>query len=537
MKRELSDFRPLRPGEAEYVEKLAAEDWDAERFVRIGDGKLPDEGDAARTLRGDFVRFLALGGGPGAAPPETGLRLRGGLIEGELSVEGCRDLRDVELTDCRFDAAPILRGASVNLLILSRSVLPGLRADRLETRGGVFLRGSRFSGEARLAGARIGGDLSCQDARFASGKDKDVALTCDGARVEGNVNLTAVVAQGQISFAALEIRRSLVLSGGRFVRPARNPVALRLDGASVEGTLFQRSDMRPRRPRREVRFQGVVELTAARLGTINDDPGSWPERRGALRLDRCTYGAFTGGRTPVDADSRLAWLDLHDPATVGADFQPQPYEQLAKVLRETGHAEDARRVLIAKEAKQRAARRARASAGLRPALWIRDQLLRVTVRYGRVPTLAFAWLFGLWILGAAVFHDAAEAGAMKPNNPFILRSPEWAFCAHPDGEAVIAREKNPTGTGRSEDGHRTRIDCFLAQPEAQPFPRFDVWAYSADTLFPLVDLEMQDHWIPDETHSWPYAEATRAYLWIHVGLGWALSLLAVAGFSGIAKSD
>ena len=534
MKRELSDFRPLRPGEAEYVEKLAAEDWDAERFVRIGDGKLPDEGDAARTLRGDFVRFLALGGGPGAAPPETGLRLRGGLIEGELSVEGCRDLRDVELTDCRFDAAPILRGASANLLILNRSVLPGLRADRLETRGGVFLRRTRFDGDVRLPGARIGGDLVCRDARFR--KSGDHALNADGATIDGSVYLVGLDAVGEVRFASARIGRNMVLNGGRFGN--RKGVALRLDAIQVDGTMFQRGYRRRHgAPLEPARFEGVQEMTAARFGSVNDDPGSWPERCGALRLDRCTYGAFTGGRTPVDADSRLAWLDLHDPATVGADFQPQPYEQLAKVLRETGHAEDARRVLIAKEAKQRAARRARASAGLRPALWIRDQLLRVTVRYGRVPTLAFAWLFGLWILGAAVFHDAAEAGAMKPNNPFILRSPEWAFCAHPDGEAVIAREKNPTGTGRSEDGHRTRIDCFLAQPEAQPFPRFDVWAYSADTLFPLVDLEMQDHWIPDETHSWPYAGATRAYLWIHVGLGWALSLLAVAGFSGIAKSD
>ena len=29
----------------------------------------------------------------------------------------------------------------------------------------------------------------------------------------------------------------------------------------------------------------------------------------------------------------------------------------------------------------------------------------------------------------------------------------------------------------------------------------------------------------------------RMYLWLHIALGWALSLLAVGGFSGLVKSD
>jgi hypothetical protein len=59
----------------------------------------------------------------------------------------------------------------------------------------------------------------------------------------------------------------------------------------------------------------------------------------------------------------------------------------------------------------------------------------------------------------------------------------------------------------------------------------------------VVELEMQEHWIPDEPQSdgLPWHERigvwTRAYLWLHIALGWALSLLAVAGFSGLVKSD
>jgi hypothetical protein len=46
---------------------------------------------------------------------------------------------------------------------------------------------------------------------------------------------------------------------------------------------------------------------------------------------------------------------------------------------------------------------------------------------------------------------------------------------------------------------------------------------------------MQDYWIPDEgTARGAWA---RGYLWVHIAVGWALSLLAVAGFSGLVKSD
>ena len=46
---------------------------------------------------------------------------------------------------------------------------------------------------------------------------------------------------------------------------------------------------------------------------------------------------------------------------------------------------------------------------------------------------------------------------------------------------------------------------------------------------------MQAYWLPDDTTgrgAW-----VRAYLWLHIAMGWALTLLAVAGFSGLIKQD
>ena len=396
-----------------------------------------------------------------------------------------------------------------------------LTADRLETQGGVVLDGAVVQGEARFLGARLGGDLSCDGARFK--REGGEALTADRLETRGDVFLRGAVVQGEARFPGARLGGTLDCDGARFEREGGK--ALFLQGAEVAGAFFLREGASVR---------GELDLSGARIEHINDDRACWPGP-GDLLLDRCRYGAFIGG--PVDARSRLDWLALQDEAQFGQDFWPQPYEQLAKVFREMGHAADARAVLIRKEKLQRRARRARMTPPGRALYALRDGLLAVTLRYGRAPMLAGAWLLALAVIGFALFDVAAQHGAIKPNTGYTLRAPEWVACGAAMGETVHDPATGETLKGRREAEHGTRLDCFLAQPEGRNYPRFDAAIYSLDTLLPIVDLEMQDFWIPDETADWPYAEATRWYLWLHIGLGWGLSLLAVAGFSGLVKSD
>ncbi|MCK4713064.1 MAG: hypothetical protein KAT26_09315, partial [Marinosulfonomonas sp.] len=194
-----------------------------------------------------------------------------------------------------------------------------------------------------------------------------------------------------------------------------------------------------------------------------------------------------------------------------------------------GHGDDARAVLIDKEKRQRADRRAR--------LWrtymredyywhsIWDWVLGVTVRHGRQPLLAFVWLFGFWFIGGYIFATAAQNDAIKPNDVRILRSAEWVACA-PDYPRSDALNKNTS-----------QLRCFLDQPEAASYPRFNAAIYSADTLLPIVALEMQSFWIPAEKAQSAWGKYARYFLWLQIISGWGLSLLAVAGFSGLIKSD
>ncbi len=576
--------------------------------VVLGDGVPESDAGDDRRVRASFIRYLALGGCEACRPGEKGVQLRGALIVGDgdpraetqgLDLEGCTLKGDLGLLACRFPEMPLLRGAALPNLYLNDSVLEaGLSADRLEAKGGVFLRRVAAKGEVRLLGATLGGNLDCEGAQFTALTDEagdpgdafsgdrleakgDVVfesvvakgavrllgatlggdLDCAGARftaltnragnpghafaadglvVRGCVFLRGVVAQGEVRLAGATLGGDLSCTGATFEGcrqdSGRRGRALDVAGADVAGSLFWRAG---------ASAVGPLDLMAASFGSINDDPRCWPAKD--LMLNRCRYGAFTG--EGVSGRERIDWLSRQDPGRWGKDFWPQPYEQCAKVLREMGHRSDARMVLIEKERLQRQVKRdgidrelafwrwrrdrAPRDLGFAPfedrviGHWLRlrlhqawDGILAWTIGYGYRSELAVIWAAGLILFGALIFGMAAGKGAIKPNTPVVLRSAEWVECR--DG-------------GTLRNGQATQLACYREQPEARGYPAFNAFIYSADTFLPVVSLEMQGYWIPDERA--PGGVFARVYLWVHIAAGWALSLLAVAGFSGLVKSD
>ena len=236
--RKLEDF-----GELSAAEQQVRDELDTGELIELGDGEVPPE-DAGpeRQLRARFVRWLALGGDEDHRLHEKGLRVSGALITSDgpagagtpgLDLEGCEIARDLGLLDCRFSDPPLLRSARLQNLFLNRSALPGLQAGGLETRGIVSLANAKFTGKVELTDSRIGSDLACE--------------------------------------------------GTEISNPDRG--ALIANAAKVTGRFFLRKN---------AKIDGVLDLSGADLGAINDDPACWPTSPGDLILNRCRYGAFLG---------------------------------------------------------------------------------------------------------------------------------------------------------------------------------------------------------------------------------------------------
>ena len=526
---------------------------------------LPREGDADCAIRAALLRLILVGAADAPRLPENGLRLSGAWITGVLDLQGCRIPTDVAFADCRFDATPNFQSAMLDSLLLDGSVLPGLKARWLEARGSVNIRlamvdgpidmrGARLDGEVVLDGStlhgagmaldvsfiRTGGDLTMRHGCVqgyvkASGAQVSgdliltgasvahpdgVALAANRVRIDGDVELSAARIFGETSMIRAQIGGDLRLDGGVFTAPGA--LALTLNRASIKGALFLR---------RGASVDGALGLSGAYASVVVDEPASWP-KQGDLLLNRFRYDGFIGG--PVDAPTRLLWLARQSPERWGEDFWPQPYEQLSGVLREMGHAQDARLILYEKERLQRRCGRRQAKTSvLRALLGVRDAVLAVTIGYGLNPLLSIVWLITIWLAGVALLASVEAAGDLRPNSAVVLRSPEWVLCGAPAFSEVYLPSLNQTRAGLAFPGD-PQMRCFLAQPEAHAFPHFNKWVYSLEAMLPGLQAGQHDYWSPDTRVQLGYV--AKLFEYCQRVAGFALGLLAVAGFSGIVRS-
>jgi hypothetical protein len=166
-------------------------------------------------------------------------------------------------------------------------------------------------------------------------------------------------------------------------------------------------------------------------------------------------------------------------------------------------------------------------------LWVSDGFLAVTLAYGRQPLLAFVWLTIFWLVGVGIFGLAEARGAFKPNSAVVLRSAEWTLCGVQRDRQRPLGEPPRLSDGRAAPG-QSQLACYREQGEASSYPAFNPWFYSLDTLLPVLDLGQKSFWRPDP--SGPTGRVAINYFYFQAIIGWALSLLAVAGFSGLVKS-
>ncbi|WP_415220898.1 hypothetical protein [Pseudophaeobacter arcticus] len=286
--------------------------------------------------------------------------------------------------------------------------------------------------------------------------------------------------------------------------------------------------------------RGLLDLNGAYFSTVASDIESWDKTQEFL-LDNFTYDHLV---TNAHASELISWVQSG--STMDGKFSPQPYTQLAKVLREMGHDHGARQVLLAKEKrlaqaeKQRGRDRIAALKAEHAKPAFRDQsqqaqqnsqveltklweeqffatlwsgTLRRLVGYGYKPRLIFYWTGGIILAMAILSSLTYRLGGMVPNAPVVLLSDEW-------GRAVI--EFNPA-------------EAWLATPAGQHYETFSALAYAADVFIPLVPLGQEVAWAPTT------ATKLGAVLWVLNWLvklaGWFITALGAAAIAGVIRRE
>ncbi|MET7437912.1 oxidoreductase [Streptomyces sp. NPDC004082] len=420
-----------------------------------------------RSVRARIVAWLLLDGPPALDGRVSSLKLTGVQIMDTLDLAGGTIQPYLELKGCRFEKEVLLPEARFTTVRLVDCSVPRLEAARVHTEGDLHLPRCRFHNGVRLTDARIGTDLMLNQAVVY--RDRRMrSITGDGMSVGQDLQAEMLESHGELSLRGAQVGVSLSLRGSRLTNPygrlALNAPQLTVErtlyltpaavgnplltggGTPARGTRIQRfvcqggvrlddgrfgdaldldqarfvfeddQELSLRRVQTpELRFlgerpeRGKVVLSGARVVNLVDRAASWPGP-GSLHMGGFAYeNLVPQGAFPLTR--RLEWV-----AAATAEYNPEPYERLAAVLRGSGEDEDAREVLLEKQ------RRRRETLPLAGKLWGYAQ--DWTVAYGYRPGRAAVWMAVLWAAGSFAFahasHPPIKGGEHPSWNPSLF---------------------------------------------------------------------------------------------------------------------
>lgn len=320
--------------------------------------------------------------------------------------------------------------------------------------------------------------MECEGATFENAKG--CAFNADGITVKESLFFKNITANGEVRLLGANIGNNLECIGATFENAER--YAFLAENVRISSALFLH---------KLKKFNGYLNLSHARVGQLQDDEASWP-CQGKIILDGFEYGAFSGDTAPETADKRIKWLRLQSRVF----FSTQPYEQLAKVFRQSGRDSDAKTVLIAKQDDLR--RYGALSRKVKSWNWF----LGITIGHGYQPLkVIFRFILPILVLGSIMFCWADNLGVMQPSKERVYLD---------------------------ESFKKTRT----LPPE---YPRFAPLIYSIDVFVPFVDFHQEDYYLPDATK--PYGFWFRIYFWLHISFGWVFSTIAVASLTGLIRKE
>ena len=373
----------------------------------------------------EFAEVDLIGAKIGGQISMIGSKFTAMLIMDSMQVEGSLLMRE----GAEF-AEVDLRGAKIGgQVCMSGSQFTGkLNMDSMEVGSNVFMREGAEFAEVDLGSAKIGGQISMIGCKF-TGK-----LNMNGMQVEGSLLMRKVPEFAEVDLRGAKIGGPLAMDGSKFTGK------LNMNGMEVGSNLFMRDgaefteplastfakigknldlsgstlasiDLTGTHVRGEFalgppapRWLEGAKLTLcnAEMGALQDLP--WPDR---LELDGFTY-ACLGGFAADDASrvgarkiSRFKeWLEKQ------TRYSPQPYEQLATVLRKAGYKGKAKAILY-KGKKREHWEATRMLSGT----WWWLTLQWLFIGYGYRIYYAFFWCLGLILIGALILRLSGQGPA------------------------------------------------------------------------------------------------------------------------------
>ncbi len=455
------------------------------------------------------------------------IHLNHARVGGRLDLSSTETSRFSAAGTVRIDGARIDGDVYVAGALLDGRGAPALSARSATIGGNVDLSpaaGHRFEafGEVSFTAAKITGDLDCEASRFVNPQGR--ALHCEDLEVE-SVFLTArnhgqmrFEASGRLNFLTAIIGGSLFITNARLapgpdyqgLLRKGGPIAINLQQVRISNALIfnnitaleDTSGTAPLHPEPQP-VRGWFLLTGAHLNALLDNVETgWPAS-GFLDLEGASYARIynVGGGDLIA--NRIAWLRRQFPAgrPTANTYRPQPYEELSRVLREHGQANEANTIAVEKIRMRLAARIEGPWSRLFP------RLLMLVCHHGYSSSRAVLSFLVFVLLGTAMYATALFA-FQQPFLP-VENPPEPVNYQFAFGLLQFA----------------TQQGC----------PGLDVMHYALDAALPVIDLsqDLRCRFTPDGPARWLWLLLHSVY----TIAGAALSAVVVLTLTGVLRRD
>ncbi len=381
--------------------------------------------------------------------------------------------------------------------------------------------------------------------RFENGKG--TALSADRAGIAGSVFFdVGFQATGEVRLLGATIGGNLTCRGGRFEQS--EGFALSLDGAEIAGAAYFDG---------EFRATGVFRLPGASIAMLFDHAGTGPPLiLDGLTGTRFGNGSACDAASRIAWLDRQPDRDLGADfkpqpwEQCAAVLAAMGHEEDAKLVR----MEKRRRMRRA-----RLLRATTLLDKLRAHIsGIFDRLLDLSIGYGWRPMRPVYALLVVWLV-ASFGYAALPPGIMAPTDPRLFLDPsipaecrvDWIGLTgpvppRPDDES---RRRTLTGTPAEEPPPAWKDICGRRLPSE--YSAFQPVLYALDVLLPVVDLRQERDWAPRVTdvdgkslrpighdpEGWGWGYVVRAFEWFLIAFGWVASLLLAAAVSGVVRRD
>lgn len=304
----------------------------------------------------------------------------------------------------------------VQLAMMGATFSKELNMQNVKVGDSLLMKESTYCGKVDLMGARIGGQLDMTSAKFlrclimvnlvpvreifmsGGAEFSDVWLV--GSKVHGQLVLSGSRFSGKLYMEAVDVGTHIFIENTLVEKPAYLILgnvgkSIRLSGGDLNTLNLSDTNIKGEfelgqatSPKPTWKQGAKLIMRNTSVGTLNDEMGAWPEE---IEITGFRYNSVSALR---DISWYKGWIRKQK------SYSPQPYEQLAAVLRNAGHRTAADKISYAGRAHEQ-----EESSGWY-CLWL--CLLNLFIGYGYQTWKAIFWFVGLVFFGVIVLQVSGQ---------------------------------------------------------------------------------------------------------------------------------